>query len=193
MKSLVGAIARHLPLLADRFRCHFQKVFLRYAYPSIEWADGVTIGRNVVIRSTDGGRIYLEGDLHISSNSEIVAQGGIITIGRGGFIGRGAIIVARCQVSIGSDCQIAEYVTIRDQDHRWRGVQSGKTSGFVTTPIEIGNDVWIGAKATILRGSVIGSHAIVGANAVVKGLIPERAIAVGVPARVVPERATRGE
>ena len=54
--------------------------------------------------------------------------------------------------------------------------------------ISIGNDVWIAAGAKILKGSVLKNHSVIGANAVVKDLIDENAIAVGVPARIVKYR-----
>lgn len=51
--------------------------------------------------------------------------------------------------------------------------------------ITIGNDVWIGARAIILDGVTIGDGAIVGAGAVVTGDVPDYAVVVGVPAKVV--------
>ncbi len=54
--------------------------------------------------------------------------------------------------------------------------------------IIIGNDVWIGARATIMGGVTIGSGAVIGANSVVAKNIPPYAIAVGNPARVIKYR-----
>lgn len=51
--------------------------------------------------------------------------------------------------------------------------------------MKIGNDCWIGAKATILDGTVIGDHCIVAAGAVVKGVFPDNVIIGGVPARII--------
>lgn len=59
------------------------------------------------------------------------------------------------------------------------------TPGFITKPIIIEDGVWIGANATILKGSKIGRGSIIGANAVVSGEIPPMCIAAGNPARVV--------
>lgn len=52
-------------------------------------------------------------------------------------------------------------------------------------PVLIGDDVWLGAKATILRGVTIGNHAVVGANAVVTRDVPAWAIVGGTPATVL--------
>lgn len=57
--------------------------------------------------------------------------------------------------------------------------------------IKIGHDVWIGSNAVILKGVKIGNGAIVGANAVVTKDIPEYAIAVGNPAKVIKYRFSK--
>ncbi|HDZ8876661.1 hypothetical protein J4G66_16215 [Aeromonas dhakensis] len=54
--------------------------------------------------------------------------------------------------------------------------------------IKIGNDVWIGANAIILPGVTIGDGAVVGAGAVVTRDVPDYAIVVGVPAKVIRQR-----
>jgi len=51
--------------------------------------------------------------------------------------------------------------------------------------ISIGSDVWIGAKSTILSGSIIGHGCVIGANSVVKGQFPPYSIIAGSPGRVV--------
>jgi acetyltransferase-like isoleucine patch superfamily enzyme len=55
----------------------------------------------------------------------------------------------------------------------------------LTAPIKVGDDVYIGLNAMILPGVTIGSRVIIGAGAVVTKSIPDNAVAVGVPAKVV--------
>ena len=55
-------------------------------------------------------------------------------------------------------------------------------------PVEIGNDVWIAANVTVLKGSKIKDGAIIGAKALVKGEIPENSIAVGIPSKIIKYR-----
>ena len=52
----------------------------------------------------------------------------------------------------------------------------------------IGDNVWIGTRAIIQPGVVIGSHSIIGSGAVVTKSIPEYSVVVGVPARVIKKR-----
>jgi len=52
-------------------------------------------------------------------------------------------------------------------------------------PVTIGNDVWIGDNAVIMFGSTIGDGAVIGANTVVRGIVPPYSINIGNPSRVV--------
>lgn len=119
----------------------------------------------------------------------VISQGGKVSIGHRTHISHGSTIVAKSGISIGSDGLIGEYVTIRDQDHEL-GVSKRvmNQQGFRTTPVVIEKDVWLGAKATVLRGSQIGSGAVVGANALVKSQLQGGALYVGVPAKRVRQR-----
>ena len=56
------------------------------------------------------------------------------------------------------------------------------------SPVRVGPDTWVGAKASILRGTVIGQGSVVAAHAVVRGQVPAYSIVGGVPARVLKDR-----
>lgn len=58
-------------------------------------------------------------------------------------------------------------------------------------PVIIGNDVWIGDSAILLPGTKIGNGVIVGAGAVVRGVVPEYAIIIGNPAQIIGYREDR--
>lgn len=63
-----------------------------------------------------------------------------------------------------------------------------RSQGFAIDDVTIGSDCWLGAHVCVLKGSSIRDGAVIGAGAVVKGLIPENAVAVGVPAKVIKQR-----
>ena len=63
--------------------------------------------------------------------------------------------------------------------------QATRNTTLSSFPIIIGKDVWIGSNATIAPGVTIGDNAGIGAGAVVTKDIPENAVAVGVPAKVI--------
>jgi acetyltransferase-like isoleucine patch superfamily enzyme len=84
---------------------------------------------------------------------------------------------------------IAEYVSIRDNGHGFSGLDRPmRHQGYETAPIRIGDDVWIGRGAVILKGVSIGDGAIVAANAVVTKDIPPFEIWAGIPARFLRRR-----
>lgn len=60
----------------------------------------------------------------------------------------------------------------------------GRVAHYIK-PIVVGEDSFIGARVTLLGGTTIGKNCIIGANAVVKGRIPDNSIVVGNPAKVV--------
>lgn len=59
---------------------------------------------------------------------------------------------------------------------------------IATKKVTIGNDVWIGIKATIMPNITIGDGAVIGANAVVTKDVPPYAVVVGVPAKIIKYR-----
>ncbi len=108
-----------------------------------------------------------------------------LRIGTGTFLNRNAEIIAWDEVTIGEYCEIGWDVIIMDTDqHPLPG------RGFDYRPVHIGDRVWIGARAIILKGVTIGDGAIVGAGAVVTHDVPSGGIAVG-PAAVVMETSAR--
>jgi acetyltransferase-like isoleucine patch superfamily enzyme len=118
-----------------------------------------------------------------------VPPSGRLVIGDGCMFTSDVFISALESVEIGTNTLVAEYTSIRDADHSYdRSDLLIKDQGMKTTPIVIADNVWIGRGVGILRGSWIGSGAVIGANAVVKGIVPNNAVAVGIPARVIKQR-----
>ncbi len=100
---------------------------------------------------------------------------------------------------IGRFCSIGPEVTIVLGNHRtdlvttypfktlshlWPEAAAGADDHDSKGDVVLHNDIWIGAKATILSGAEIGSGAVVAAGAVVRGTVPPYAIVAGNPARV---------
>lgn len=110
----------------------------------------------------------------------------IVTIGDRCLIGRSSSIVAHLEVVIEDDVFFGPNVYVTDQNHGVDrlDVPIGRQSRL-EEPVRIGAGSWLGANAVVLPGVTIGRHVAVGAGSVVTGDLPDRAVAVGVPARVV--------
>jgi len=106
-----------------------------------------------------------------------------ISVGERVFIGAGCLFIAKTKIVIGNDTMIAPRVFVTTSTHDPQQNPMWKIAIF--RPVEIGNSVWIGLGAIILPGVKIGDHAIIGAGAVVSKHVPERAVVVGSPARIV--------
>lgn len=107
-------------------------------------------------------------------------------IGENTFIGPFSIIHCRKNVKIGNNCMIGEFVSIRDNDHEFRDKNRNyNEQGFKVKETIIGDNVWIGAKVTILSGVTIGNNSIIGANTLVNKDIPDNTIVGGVPGKVI--------
>lgn len=141
--------------------------------------------RGTKLTLEQGGKACIGVSGKIDDFAQIHVRLGRLTIGERAHIGIGTIITCRESITIGDDALIAEYVTIRDQDHRYGGPEVTAKNGFDTAPIAIGDNVWIGAKATITKGVTIGDNAVVGAGAVVTKDVPANSIVGGIPAKVI--------
>lgn len=147
----------------------------------------ISIDRHARLRATDGATARLSEGVAIDRFADITVKYGFLEIGARSYIGQFCVICARESITIGADCLIAEHVSIRDQDHRFGSELTTAKAGFTTAPIQIGRNVWIGAKATITKGVRIGDNSVVGANSVVTHDVPPNTVVAGVPARTLRE------
>lgn len=166
-------------------------VHLRLKYPKLKINFGSFISANCQIACTDNSEMILE-DVYLAPGVVIRAdEGGKMKIEKT-YIGFNSVIIAIENIQIERNCEIAEMVVIRDQDHRFGDGKLLSASGMDSAPIKFGTNVWIGAKATILKGVSIGDNAVIGANAVVTKNVLENTVAVGIPAKN-PKRIADGK
>ena len=113
-----------------------------------------------------------------------------IFIGGGSYVNGGMLAASEhARIVIGRDCMVSYNVHMRTDMHVHDRVDIPMSrQGHVEADIVIGDDVWVGYGAQVMAGVTIGSHSIIGAGAVVTRDVPEYAVAVGVPARVIKDR-----
>lgn len=134
--------------------------------------------------------IFLEDNLVIKEGARICScnEKAVIKVGNNTTIGYHTFIFASNKIEIGDDCMIAPFVYLVDSDHGIEKNERMNRQPNHTAPIKIGNDVWIGTGAKILKGVTIGDGAVVAAGALVKDDVPAYKIVGGIPAKIISER-----
>ena len=165
----------------------------RFLYPSYFTAGAdVTIGDFSYLDclSKQGVKIgyhtSIDRNLWLSCGGAVDSTG-FFEIGDHSYIGCNAVIGAGGGgIKIGNNVLIGQCVNFHSESHVFADASAPiRTQGISYKGILIEDDVWIGSKATILDGVVIGAGSIIGAGAVVNHSIPPYSIAVGIPARIV--------
>lgn len=119
-----------------------------------------------------------------------VSRGGRLHIGAGTTCESAVLVAQEKRLVIGEDCMFSFSVEIRTTDtHAIYDIATGKRVN-ADMPVEIGDHVWIGKQAIVLKGAKVGAGSVLGTRAVTSGSIPPLAVAAGVPARVVREGTT---
>ncbi len=160
-------------------------------YPSVVFEGPVFIADDVEIYTREGyGRIIVGAYCHFAEGVRIRCHEGTLRIGPKAVFAMRSTINTWLDIEIGAACLIGDGAYICDFDHRTDRLDRPiKDQGIVKSPVHVGNDVWLGAKVTVTRGTWVGDGCVAGAHAVLRGSYPERAVLVGVPARVVRMRA----
>jgi len=157
---------------------------IRFKYPGAKINFRCHIAKGCTISCTEGAEMILT-DVYISRNVVLIADNcGKMHITRS-FIGFDSILVAGEHIEINEHCAIAEMVVIRDQDHVFGDGGLLKESGMNHSPIRLGRNVWVGSKATILRGVSVGDNGVIGASSVVTKNIDQNVLVAGIPAKVL--------
>ena len=88
------------------------------------------------------------------------------------------MLTCRANIKIGNHVQFSPNVMVYDHDHDFRAAGGVKSMKYRSTPIVIGNNVWIGANTVILRGSCIGNNCVIGAGSVIHGEYEDNSIVI---------------
>ena len=105
-----------------------------------------------------------------------------ITIGRNVFINAGCSFQDQGGITIGDRTFIGHNVVLATLDH---DLDPDKRLLMHPSPINIGENVWIGSNVTVTRGVTIGDNSVIAAGAVVTKNVPANVVAGGVPAKVI--------
>ncbi|MFL6129510.1 MAG: acyltransferase [Mycobacteriales bacterium] len=169
---------------------YWRFLVFRLRNPHVVTEGFVFLGKGVELYARRGyGRLVLGRWVHIGRGNAIRCHEGTLRIGDKCVFGKDNTVNAYLDIEFGAATIVADWVYVCDFDHNFADVTVPiKDQGIVKTPVRVGPDVWLGTKATVLRGVSIGRGCVVAANAVVNRDLPAFSVAVGVPARVVRDR-----
>ena len=124
-----------------------------------------------------GGKLHIGKGFKMRDSAMLrVRKGAACRMGRNVSIGSFNVINCQESISLGDDVVLSPNVQIYDHDHDYACEGGIAAMKFLTAPVEIGSNVWIGANCVILRGTKIGNNCVIGANTVVKGEIPANSV-----------------
>lgn len=134
---------------------------------------------NTEVVIAEKGTIRLGRHVRAHRRAKLLAFGsGTLEVGSNTAFGNGVSINCMEKIVIGEGVQIGPDTKIYDHDHDFRvpgGIKAGK---FVSSPVVIGANSWIGCNVVILRGTTIGENCIVAAGSVLKGNYPSNTVIV---------------
>ncbi len=150
----------------------------------------VFLGKDVELYCRRGaGRMRIGRWVHIGSGNKIRCHEGNLRIGDKCVFGKDNTVNCYLDIEFGEAALAADWVYICDFDHVFDDIHVPiKDQGIVKSPVRIGPDVWIGEKASVLRGVTIGQGCVIASHCLVNKDVPPYSIAVGVPVRVVGNR-----
>jgi acetyltransferase-like isoleucine patch superfamily enzyme len=161
--------------------------FLKLTQSGVQVPKLSYIGAHCIVKGIEGGRVTAAGRIRLDGYGELIAKGRL-TVGNNFVMNGYSRVIAHDHIEIGNNVVVARFVSILDHDHAFhRNTPGGDLTfdGYITAPIKIGNNVWLGDKVSIMKGVTIGDNVIIGANSVVTKDIPANCIAAGIPAKVI--------
>jgi acetyltransferase-like isoleucine patch superfamily enzyme len=142
----------------------------------LQWEEGRFSPSQMIMRAHSA--LIVNGNFRIYSGGSLwINQNATLTLGSG-YVNNHLNLSCFESIEIGNDVAISENVTIRDCDDHFVG------NNKASEPVKIGNHVWIGINATILKGVTIGDGAVIAACALVNRDVPARTLVAGVPATI---------
>lgn len=136
-----------------------------------------------IVRVREGARFAVDGVVSLQRGVRVVVDAGTLTIGHGTNVNGLTKILVASGVTIGRDCTFSWDVQILDND--FHTITVGGVEKPSKAPITIGDRVWVGTRAVILKGVTVGDGAVVAAGAVVTRDVPPKSVVAGLPAKVV--------
>jgi acetyltransferase-like isoleucine patch superfamily enzyme len=174
------------------FSVDYARLLARWAWLKLRWrgrlkTDGICfVCPGVKLEIGRHATLHLGRWSWLGHGTKIRVHEGEVRIGAKSVVGQECTVSAYQHVSIGRECIVADRVMLIDFDHGVVEVERPiRLQGIYKRDVRVGNNVWLGYGACILRGVTVGDNSIVGTSAVVTREVPDNAVVGGVPARII--------
>lgn len=134
---------------------------------------GQRFGKRLSLKIQGNARVSISRGLHSWDGLSIRVESGELSIGKHCFFNSNVSLTCLNKIIIGERCSFANNVVIVDHDHDYKNLTN---TLFISSPVIIGNNVWVGANSVILRGTTIGDNCVIAASSIVKGTIPDNTL-----------------
>lgn len=157
---------------------------------NIEFGDTFfSIPHHTIIEAQKKSYIKIGKNFDLHPYAVLSTRGGFIDIGDNCSVNEFCVLYGHGGLKIGNGVRIATHTIIIPANHNYSDINKQiRLQGETKEGVEIEDDVWIGARVTILDGVTIGTGCVIGAGSVVTKSIPPYSVAVGVPAEVIKKR-----
>jgi acetyltransferase-like isoleucine patch superfamily enzyme len=123
------------------------------------------INSNFIFLTNKKSNLIIEKNVSFRNNFSIkLNRNAKLSIAEGTFFNNNVSINTNLSITIGRNCLIGHNVVIIDHDHNYRN--KDQSNELISSPIVIGNNVWIGANCVILRGVVIEDNVVIAAGTI---------------------------
>ncbi len=159
-----------------------KRLYYQFRYPNLTLAKGVQIKGSLEVAGSvkvvigSGSRlgkevlIYGSGDVNIGSNVLL----------------NGPCIGCECSITVGDECLISDcFLADSDYHNLQPHLRHCPPGPKVSAEIVIERNVWIGARATVMKGVHIGENSVVGLGSVVRKSVPPGVVVIGNPQQIV--------
>ena len=159
-----------------------KRLFYQLKYPNLSMARGVQIKGSLQVQGSV--RVMVGAGSRLGKHVQIYGSGEL-TIGYNVLL-NGACIGCERAVTIGDECLISDcFIADSDYHNLEPHLRHCPPGPKVSAPIIIERNVWIGARATVMKGVRIGANSVVGLGSVVRQSVPSGVVAVGNPQQIV--------
>ena len=162
----------------------------------IRFGKSLSVGRGVYIDALSENGLVCGDNVSIGYDTHIELTGSLRYLGKGMLVGNNVGLGTHGHygsgmgfLEIGDDTIFGNYVSVHPENHNYSDREVPvRLQGVNGVGVKIGKNCWIGAKVTILDGTVIGDNCVVAAGAVVRGHFPDNCVIGGIPAKILKMR-----